>query len=92
MALYVVCFDITDDAIRTRVGKRLLQLGDRVQESVFEVHLPGTGARIALAAELRPLLEPGDDLRFYRLCLDCRRASHDHRGEPIATLPSVIIL
>lgn len=92
MPCYVACFDIADDRTRDRVAKRLLGVGDRVQKSVFEIRVDSLGALNALATDLRGLLEAEDDLRFYRLCLDCRKASCDARGAPIATFPATVIL
>ncbi len=37
MHVYLVCFDISDDRARHKVGKLLLHYGSRVQESVFEI-------------------------------------------------------
>lgn len=37
MRVYLACFDISNDRIRTRVGKLLLRYGERVQYSVFEI-------------------------------------------------------
>lgn len=92
MPCYVACFDIGEDRIRTQVGKRLLEVGDRVQKSVFEVRVDTAQALFALAAELRDLLQEEDDLRFYRLCLDCRKASCDAHGQPLAGFPSTVIV
>lgn len=92
MPYYVVCFDITDDRARASVGKRLLRHGERVQESVFEVRLGSVQDLEALAAELRAMLDDDDNLRFYRLCLDCRKASCDVHGQPVATFPAVVII
>ena len=75
MPCYTVCFDITEDRVRTRVGKRLLQFGDRVQKSVFEIQIASLQELQRLREELREEIEDGDDIRFYRLCLDCRKAS-----------------
>lgn len=36
LKLYLVCYDIEDDRTRTRLSKRLLDFGFRVQNSVFE--------------------------------------------------------
>ena len=36
---YVVCYDIADDARRSRISQILLDFGTRVQESVFVAHL-----------------------------------------------------
>ena len=91
-ACYVVCFDISNDHARDSVGKQLLRHGERVQESVFEVRLASVQDLEALAAELRGMLDEDDDLRFYRLCLDCRKASRDARGHPVATFPAVVIV
>jgi CRISPR-associated protein Cas2 len=92
MPHYAVCFDISDDRARDRVGKRLLQCGDRVQRSVFEVRVKSVQELETLRRELRAELEPDDNIRFYRLCLDCRKASQDGDGHPIATFPAVVIV
>jgi CRISPR-associated protein Cas2 len=92
MPCYVACFDIADDRTRDRVAKRLLGVGDRVQKSVFEIRVDSLQALAALAADLRGLLDTEDDLRFYRICLDCRKASCDARGAAIATFPATVIV
>jgi CRISPR-associated protein Cas2 len=73
---WVVAYDVSPDPIRTTLARVLEEVGTRVQESVFEVALePVELARLEerLAAALgRP--EHGQ-VRFYRLCLDCHRAS-----------------
>ena len=92
MNVYLVCFDITDDRIRDKVGKALLEYGDRVQKSVFEIVLRRPEELQGIRDRLRPLLEDGDDLRFYRLCAECRQVSTDIRGEPLAHKPAVVLL
>lgn len=92
MPCYVACFDITDDRTRDRVATRLLAVGDRVQKSVFEIRVDSLPTLRALVTELGALLGTDDDLRFYRLCLDCRKGSCDARGGAIATFPSTVIV
>ena len=69
--LYVVTYDIADDARRGRVHATLRNYGTRVQYSVFECdlepaqvdELQGRVARLVRADE--------DNVRYYRLCKDC---------------------
>lgn len=91
-AHYLVCFDIGDDRVRTRVGKRLLRHGNRVQESVFELALANHAEFERLKRDLRKLLEEEQELRFYRLCRDCRKASTRVDGAPVATLPAAVVI
>ena len=92
MHIYLVCFDITDNKIRDKVGKALLEYGDRVQKSVFEIVLRRPEELQDIRDRLRPLLEDGDDLRFYRLCAECRQVSTDIRGERLAQFPAVMLV
>jgi CRISPR-associated protein Cas2 len=92
MHIYLVCFDITDNKIRDQVGKALLEYGDRVQKSVFEIVLRRPEQLQDIRDRLRPLLQDGDDLRFYRLCADCRQASTGIRGEQLAHQPAVVLV
>lgn len=77
--LVVVAYDVTDDARRDRVGQALLNLGDRVQKSVFECRVT-----IKELGDLRRRLEAlvdvvTDSVRFYSLCGRC--------GDLIAAIP-----
>jgi CRISPR-associated protein Cas2 len=92
MNVYLVCFDIADDRNRDRVGTELLAYGERVQKSVFEIVVRHPGELDTLRASLAPLLESGDDLRFYRLCADCRDASVGLRGGKLAVFPAAVIV
>ncbi|KUI97422.1 CRISPR-associated endonuclease Cas2 [Vibrio sp. MEBiC08052] len=65
MALkYLVCFDIEDDKIRRRMGNKLLEFGERVQYSVFEIKCRTESQLNGLKRELEKLMEgsenPGD--------------------------------
>jgi len=89
---YLVCFDISDHRVRLRVGKLLLRHGQRVQESVFEIALASAHEMQALKKRLTSILEEENEVRFYRLCLDCRKASKRIDGMPLAAFPAVVII
>ena len=92
MQAYLACFDIIDDRIRYRAVKCLSAYGVRVQKSVFEISVNTPKELEKIKQELVHLLEPEDDMRFYALCLNCRKKSHKHDGSRIAIYPSVVIL
>ena len=84
--LFIVAYDISDDTRRTRVAKELENWGRRAQFSVFECELDHARAQ-ALAALLRELTLPEDEVRMYRVCEACARASVDVRGRGLARDP-----
>lgn len=92
MLVYLACFDISDDAIRYRVGNALSRYGNRVQRSVFEVTMPSETELARLAQEIQELLEPEDDMRFYALCRACRRRSRTAEGTQIAYFPAAVVI
>jgi CRISPR-associated protein Cas2 len=92
MEIWLICFDISDDRIRNRVGKLLLGYGQRVQRSVFEIAVNNRAQLDQIRHELDGMVEDERDLRFYRLCADCRGVSQTLDGEPVAHFPAVIIL
>jgi CRISPR-associated protein Cas2 len=77
--LFVVAYDIPDDARRTRLAKELENWGRRAQYSVFECDLDQARADVMID-RLRKLTEPEDHLRVYRLCEACVRESVCVRG------------
>jgi CRISPR-associated protein Cas2 len=81
MKVFLACYDIEDDTERERLARLLGEYGERVQKSVFE-----------LSRRVASILEDGTNLRLYRLCEHCRSESRDMSGEPIARVPSAIIL
>lgn len=89
---YLVCFDISDNKVRNQVCKLLLRHGNRVQESVFELALATPGELERLKAELSRQLEDENELRFYRLCRDCRKASHRIDGMQLAAFPAMLVI
>lgn len=92
MQVWLVCFDISDDRRRRRVGKFLQAVGLRVQRSVFEVSLRSPTQLTALISQLREQLDDTDDLRFYRLCKQCQHRSINVQNGPIADFPLAIVL
>jgi len=89
---YVVCFDISDDKVRNRIGRELMKYGCRVQESVFEILLDSGPELETLRNSLRNILDGESELRFYRLCLNCRKESRRIDGAQLAAFPAVVII
>lgn len=71
--LWMICYDISDDASRRRVESLLSAVGGRVQWSVFECLLDRdqlTTLRYAIAKELD---FSSDSVRYYPLCTWCEK-------------------
>ena len=67
---YVIAYDVTEDAKRTRLSNRLLDYGVRTQKSVFEADLTREEAQEVLAMASN-YIETGDSLRMYPMCKTC---------------------
>lgn len=62
----LVCYDIADDAIRSRVSDILSRFGPRVQLSTFECRAGNRREVHRLVAELRAAIDPTcDQIRIY---------------------------
>ncbi|WP_136661538.1 CRISPR-associated endonuclease Cas2 [Nitratireductor sp. XY-223] len=73
MTRFVVCYDIADDRRRFAVARILDALGDRIQESVFELPVDDRAMR-ACIDRMTPLLDKeNDSLIVYTLCAACDR-------------------
>ena len=92
MLAFLVCFDISDDRMRYRVGKELAHYGLRVQRSVFEITLRSGEELTALQKTLRPWVEDDDDLRFYPLCRACRQKAISVDGARVAAFPAAVLV
>ena len=92
MMIYVVCYDIEDDRERLRVARCLETYGERVQYSVFEVHLRDAGELSRLQQELRSVAGECPDIRFYRLTADALAGSCCLNGDSVAVKPAFIII
>ena len=71
-SFYLVTYDVADDKRRTKLARHLEAIGDRVQDSVFELYL--TAAELEkLLKQVRRLIKPAEDsVRIYFICSDCR--------------------
>jgi CRISPR-associated protein Cas2 len=72
---FVICYDVPNDARRTKLASCLDGYGDRVQYSIFEAVLDDAVLN-DMIRDLHLLLEPGEDrLTIYRLCAACDGAT-----------------
>ena len=69
--LVLVSYDIEDDKIRTRLAKKLLDFGPRVQLSVFEADVTEKEFKKLKQALQKVKLADDDSIRLYRLCEIC---------------------
>jgi CRISPR-associated protein Cas2 len=67
---YIIAYDVTDDAKRTKLANLLLGYGERVQKSVFEADLEPAEVQeiLKLAANY---ISGTDSLRLYPQCRTC---------------------
>lgn len=93
MMTFVVCYDIEDDRERLRVARCLETYGERVQYSVFEVHLRNASELNRLQMALKAIVgDNSPDIRFYRLMADALAGSFCLNGDPVAIKPAFIII
>lgn len=79
---YVVAYDIPSDRRRTKVHKVLSGFGQWTQYSLFELFLSDKEL-VLLQNKLEKLLDPKQDsVRFYPLCLACRKRVETVGSEP----------
>ena len=79
-SLYLVCYDISNDRMRSRIEKNLEDYGKRVQKSVFECLLSSASRkrmeeRLAALFESAGINPQSDSLRIFRICESCREKS-----------------
>lgn len=69
----VVAYDVPVDRRRQKLAQRLLDFGERVQYSVFEMDLGSPSTFERMLARVRQTIDAGEDsVRVYRLCPACR--------------------
>lgn len=80
----LVCFDIVDDRVRTRVVKVLKSHGQRVQKSVFECATLNEEQFLKLKNKIEDLIDNAEDtVRYYFLCKTCvDRVEYSGIGSP----------
>ena len=72
--LYLIAYDVPEDARRTKLALVLKDFGVRVQFSVFEARMDEE-TRIRMLARIAETIEVADDhVRVYRLCGGCEEA------------------
>jgi CRISPR-associated protein Cas2 len=71
--LTVIAYDISDNKARTRLHKRLKELGLNTQKSVFECEIEESVVRGLLVMALDMMDDTSDSLRIYRICERCAR-------------------
>jgi CRISPR-associated protein Cas2 len=72
--LYLISYDVSDDARRRHAFEALKDFGRRVQYSVFECNLDDKGLE-ELLGRLEFAIDPAaDSCRLYRLCEGCAGA------------------
>ena len=68
---YVICYDIADDARRSRLASALLDFGVRVQESVFIANLDEELTARMIERLKRLVDEDQDRVHIFVLCAAC---------------------
>lgn len=68
---YVICYDIADDARRSRVASSLLNFGSRIQESVFVANLDEELAERMRERLVKLISESEDRIHVFCLCSAC---------------------
>lgn len=92
MAVFLVCYDISDDRERDRVARVLCRHGHRVQESVFELFRMDATRHRQLRDTLQAIVSDTRSLRFYRIGQAGAADSSDLGGTPIARLSRTCLL
>ena len=71
IARYIVSYDISDNKIRTQIGKITSGYIYRVQKSVFEGVISQRGFNEFLKRLKNNHLEDTDSIRIYKICEKC---------------------
>jgi CRISPR-associated protein Cas2 len=89
---YVISYDIPDDKRRTKAAHLLEGYGERVQKSVFEAHLDERGYADLRKRLARLIKAEEDNVRFYRLCAECRRTVETVGKVNVTPEPGLVIV
>jgi CRISPR-associated protein Cas2 len=88
----LICYDISDDAVRLKLAKLLLRYGKRVQESVFEIACLHESQELKLKAQMQKLLGDNANVRCYRLSAEMLRLSSSFDAHPPRPQPGSVLL
>lgn len=89
---YIIAYDISDNARRAKVAKKLEAIGERVQGSVFEADL-NDAALARLQTQLAKIIDVEiDGIRFYRLCSECARELRIVGQSKVVPSPGLLIV
>ena len=72
--VYVIIYDISDDACRYRISKYLEGKGQRIQESAFECRLKDDEIN-KIVDMLQTLVQSSGNIRIYPVCRSCMQKS-----------------
>lgn len=89
---YTVSYDISDPKRLRAVARIMEQFGKRVQKSVFECWLAERDLKALKEALLQVLKTPPDSVRFYPLCVDCRKKAMDSGNTDIMEIQAFYIV
>lgn len=73
VGFYLIAYDIVDNKRRTKIAKALEALGERVQDSVFELYLKDVELTRLKKRIGKIVREQEDSLRIYWLCASCQK-------------------
>lgn len=89
---YIISYDIPDDRRRLKIAKLMEGYGERVQKSVFEAHLDERGYA-DLRKRLARLIDAREDnVRFYKLCAECRQTVETIGRVGVTPEPDLMII
>ena len=69
----LISYDITKDKTRTKLAKKLLDFGPRIQKSVFEADINEKEMKEILALLKKTNIKKGDSIRLYKICESCKK-------------------
>lgn len=88
----LIAYDITEDKVRVRVAKILLDYGVRVQYSVFEMDMTENELTIVLKRVRAQINEDTDSVLVYNLCAGCDKRVISLGVSKKYTVPDVIAI
>lgn len=89
--LYVVCYDVTSDRIRTRLANDLMNFGARLQGSVFEVRVTHSRFEDLMRMLGAVQLDDDDSIAVYPIHVDAARKIVYFGKEPGLDVPDFFI-